>query len=218
MAQQTEAKAQQAAAAAEQARNAARAAESAEAQLAQQLAAQTSHIQVLATGWQEVRGPSGTYYCNTTTSESSWDKPLMAAPSLPEAEEAVRQATANHSAADARASSAVQAAQEAAGKAQQAAQEEARLAQSAHAAQSAGNAADQKAAQAAQAAAQARGVAEQARTAEGAAKEAQQRITAAPVEVMATGWQQVAKRGRTARERRKRSHAPTEESAEVACP
>ena len=49
-------------------------------------------LQVLATGWQEMRDPKGVYYVNQATGETSWEKPLMAAPSEAEADAVQQQA------------------------------------------------------------------------------------------------------------------------------
>ena len=106
--------------------------------MAAEAAAEASRgLQVLASGWQEVRGPSGTYYCNAATGETSWDKPTMAAPSAIEAETQVKEAQFKMQEAESSAAVKAREAQEQRVAAQAAAAEEARLGQAVHAAHAA---------------------------------------------------------------------------------
>ena len=92
----------------------------------------SANIQVLAAGWQEVAGAQGIYYCNATTGETSWEKPLMSAPSASEADSIVQQAAFKLKEAEQTAALKAKEAQDARQAAQAAAAKEARLAQVPH--------------------------------------------------------------------------------------
>ena len=110
---ESEQKAMQAAQTAQQARSgtqqAKQAAEAAEMAAA---AAKSSGLQVLAPGWTEVQGPNGPYYCNPSTGETSWTKPIINAPSASEAEGSVKETASTKAAADERSAAAVQSAEQ----------------------------------------------------------------------------------------------------------